>query len=286
MEKYQSALNRFKKASSEASVKQTVQQILTNYSDENDKKETYKFLYSCLDLTSLNPQDSKESIWKLVEKVNAAGDRPDIPNIAAICVYPNLVATAREALTTEGVKIASVAGGFPSSQTFTEIKIAETALAIADGADEIDIVINLGAFLEQEYEEMCEEIQEIKEAAREARLKVILETGLLPSPQQIKNAAILSIYSGADFIKTSTGKNGQGATPEAFFAMCETIREYNELYGKKIGIKAAGGIRTVEEAVKYYTIAKETLGEEWLSPALFRIGASSLADELLKKIDR
>jgi deoxyribose-phosphate aldolase len=282
MEKYQSTLNRFKKALPETSVKQAVQQILASHFEENNNANTCKFLYGCLDLTSLNSQDSKESIWKLVEKVNAAGDRPDIRNVAAICVYPNLVAVAREALTTEMTRIASVAGGFPSSQTFTEIKIAETALAVADGADEIDIVINLGAFLEQEYEEMCEEIMEIKEAARNATLKVILETGLLTSPQQIKDAAILSIYSGADFIKTSTGKNGQGATLEAFYVMCEVIREYNELYSKKIGIKAAGGIRTVEEAIKYYTIVKETLGEEWLSPTLFRIGASSLADELLK----
>ncbi|MDR1119630.1 MAG: deoxyribose-phosphate aldolase [Dysgonamonadaceae bacterium] len=282
MEKYQLTLNRFKKASSETSVKQAVQQILAGHFEENNNANICKFLYGCLDLTSLNPQDSKESIWKLVEKVNAAGDRPDICNVAAICVYPNLVSVAREALTTETTRIASVAGGFPSSQTFTEIKIAETALAVADGADEIDTVINLGAFLEQEYEEMCEEIMEIKEAARNATLKVILETGLLTSPQQIKDAAILSIYSGADFIKTSTGKNGQGATPEAFYVMCEVIREYNELYNKKIGIKAAGGIRTVEEAIKYYTIVKETLGEEWLSPTLFRIGASSLADELLK----
>jgi deoxyribose-phosphate aldolase len=284
MEKYQSALSRFRKAGSETSVKRTVEQILADHFEENNNADTRKFLHGCLDLTSLNPQDSRESIWKMVEKVNAADDRPDIRNVAAICVYPNLVSVAREALTVEGTRVASVAGGFPSSQTFTEIKIAETALAVADGADEIDVAISLGAFLEGEYEDMCEEIQEIREAARNATLKVILETGLLASPQQIKNAAVLSIYSGADFIKTSTGKNGRGATPEAFCVMCEAIREYSELHGKKIGIKAAGGIRTAEEAIKYYTVVKEMLGEEWLSPTLFRIGASSLADELLERL--
>jgi deoxyribose-phosphate aldolase len=283
MEKYQSALNRFKKALPEASVKEAVQGLLAGHFDENNNKNTCRWLHGCLDLTSLDCRDSKESIWRLVEKVNATGDRPDIANVAAICVYPNLVATVKEALTTEGTRIASVAGGFPSSQTFTEIKIAETALAIADGADEVDVVINLGAFLEEEYEEVCEEIQEIKDTARDTTLKVILETGLLQTSQQIKNAAILAIYSGADFIKTSTGKNGPGVTPEAFYLMCETVKEYNELYNKRIGVKAAGGIRTADEAVKYYTIVREVLGDEWLSPTLFRIGASSLAEELLKR---
>jgi deoxyribose-phosphate aldolase len=211
------------------------------------------------------------------------GSRSDVGNVAAICVYPVFVATVREALTAD-VRIASVSGGFPSSQTFPEVKIAETALAVADGADEIDIVLNVGQFFDGATEELCSEIMEIKETCRDARLKVILETGLLKTADNIHRAAVLAMYAGADFLKTSTGKGYPGASPEAVYTLCLAIRRYYELHGVRIGVKVSGGVRRAEEAVKYYTIVKETLGKEWLTPELFRIGASSLANNILAAI--
>jgi len=190
----------------------------------------------------------------------------------------------KEALTAENVKIACVAAGFPSSQTMLEVKIAETALAVSDGAEEIDIVLNLGYFLSENYEELSEEIQEIKHACRDARLKVILETGALKTAESIKKASILSLYSGADFLKTSTGKVYDGATLEAAYVMCSILKEYYGKTGDKKGFKASGGISTTEDAVKYYTLVKEVLGEEWLSNEYFRIGASRLAKNLLDSI--
>lgn len=281
MDKYQEALSKFNFHLNDESISRIVTDLIGKKFDENNNKEVHRFLYSCIDLTSLNSDDSKESIWKLVDKINDfEGSRPDMNNVAAVCVYPNFVNTVKEALTAD-VNIAAVSGGFPSSQTFIEVKIAETSLAVTDGADEIDIVLNLGAFAEDDVEEVCNEIEEIKDACRDARLKVILETGLLQTAEKIKKASVLSMYSGADFIKTSTGKNYQGATPEAVYVMCEAIREYHNLNNRMIGIKVSGGIRTSEDAVKYYTIIKEVLGEKWLDPKYFRIGASSLTDHLL-----
>lgn len=247
---------------------------------KNNNKEVLKFIYSCIDQTSLNSDDSKESIWKLVDDINNFEGSSDVKNVAAVCVYPNFVPLIKEALTAD-VKISAVSGGFPSSQTFTDVKVVETSLAIAAGADEIDIVLNIGDFIDKNYIEISEEISEIKSACREAKLKVILETGLLKTASQIRKASILAIYSGADFIKTSTGKCYTGATPEAVLVMCETIKEYYKLHNRKIGIKISGGIRTVEDAVIYYTIVKELLGEEWLTPDLFRIGASKLGENIL-----
>jgi len=283
MSRYEEALNNFAPALHDEAVHKKVAVIL-NRCEENNTPEVLKFLYSCIDLTSLNTQDNKETIWQLAASVNDfEGSRPDIPNVAAICVYPNFAATVKEALTAD-VRIAAVAGGFPSSQTFLEVKIAEVALAVSDGADEIDIVINAGAFFEENLEEFCREIEEIKDACRDAQLKVILETGLLNTAANIQKATILAMYSGADFIKTSTGKIYQGATPEAVYVICQTIKEYYRMHQKKIGVKVSGGIRTVEDAVKYYTIVKEILGSEWLNPQYFRIGASSLAANLLERI--
>ncbi|MBS5980854.1 MAG: deoxyribose-phosphate aldolase, partial [Dysgonomonas mossii] len=235
------------------------------------------------DLTSLNATDTREEIWNFTETVNDFEGSSDVDNVAAICVFPNFVETVKEALTAN-VNIASVAGGFPSSQTFTEVKIAETGLAVASGADEIDIVLNLGYFLEENYEDVCEEIDEIKNACREAKLKVILETGALKSAKNIMKASILALYSGADFIKTSTGKVYEGATLEAAYVMCTAIKEYNQKTGNKAGFKASGGISTTEDAVKYYTIVKEVLGDEYLNKEYFRIGASRLANNLLESI--
>ncbi len=254
--------------------------------EENNNREVYKKIYGCIDLTTLNTTDTRESVWKFVEQVNGfEGSTPEVGNVAAICVYPNFAHTVKEALTAD-VKIACVSAGYPSSQTFTEVKVAETALAVADGADEIDVVLNVGLLLGEEYEEMCEELSEIKEACRHATLKVILETGALKTGSLIHNAAILALYSGADFLKTSTGKGFPGATLEAAWVICHAIKSYHEKTGRKIGLKVSGGVSTTSDAVKYYTLVKEMLGEEWCTPTLFRIGASRLADTLLSEINR
>ena len=285
-DRYHEAFQRFAPALTEEQTRKAVSNLLEAHFNENFTPEVLKMLHGCVDLTSLTSLDTKESIWKLVDQVNDfEGTRPDVPNVAAICVYPLFVNTVKQALTADQVQIAAVAGGFPASQTFMEVKMAEVAMAIMEGANEIDIVMNLGYLLEENFDELTEEIQEIKaRCGEEVKLKVILETGALTTPEQIRRAAILAIYSGADFIKTSTGKGYPGATPEAVYTMCRVLREYAEQNGQKVGIKVAGGVRSAEEAVRYYTIVKEVLGEEWLNPSLFRIGASSLVAALEKRL--
>ncbi|MBN9301540.1 MULTISPECIES: deoxyribose-phosphate aldolase [Dysgonomonas] len=283
VDKYRDTLKKYKTDIKDADITQKVNEIISKKFDQNNTKEVYKRIYSCIDLTSLNATDTREEIWNFTETVNDFEGSSDVDNVAAICVFPNFVETVKEALTAN-VNIASVAGGFPSSQTFTEVKIAETGLAVASGADEIDIVLNLGYFLEENYEDVCEEIDEIKNACREAKLKVILETGALKSAKNIMKASILALYSGADFIKTSTGKVYEGATLEAAYVMCTAIKEYNQKTGNKAGFKASGGISTTEDAVKYYTIVREVLGDEYLNKEYFRIGASRLANNLLESI--
>jgi deoxyribose-phosphate aldolase len=283
VDKYRDTLKKYNTNIKDADITKKVNEIIEKKFAQNNNKEVYKRIYSCIDLTSLNSTDTREDIWNFTEKVNDFDGSGDIPNVAAICVYPNFVETVKEALTAN-VNIAAVSGGFPSSQTFTEVKIAETALAVASGADEIDIVLNLGLFLEENYEELCEEIDEIKHACRDAGLKVILETGALKSAENIMKASILALYSGAGFLKTSTGKGYEGATLEAAYVMCTAIKEYAEKTGTKAGFKASGGISTTENAVKYYTIVKEVLGEEYLNNEYFRIGASRLANNLLESI--
>lgn len=283
-EKYHSTLEAYPFSLTDEQVTEQVNKLLAEKSEQNRTKEVYSNIYGCIDLTTLNSTDTREGVWQFTEKVNNFdGTRPDIPNVAAICVYPNFARTVKEALTAD-VRIAAVSAGFPSSQTFTEVKVAETALAVADGADEIDVVINLGLFLGDEYQEMCEELSEIKEACRQATLKVILETGALKTALNIYKASILSLYSGADFLKTSTGKGYPGASPEAAWVMCRAISDYHQKTGRKVGIKVSGGVATPDDALTYYTIMKETLGEEWCNKSLFRVGASRLADALLSEI--
>jgi deoxyribose-phosphate aldolase len=283
MNKYEEVLAKYPLNFSEEQVRVKTEEILAKQT-KNFTPEVLRFIYSCIDLTTLNTEDSRESVWRFVQQVNDFdGSSSDISNVAAICVYPNFVSVVKEALTVD-TRIASVAGGFPSSQTFPEVKIAEVGLAVADGADEIDIVLNVGAFFDGNYDDLCGEIAEIKEACRDAHLKVILETALLKTADNIHRAAILAMYSGADFLKTSTGKGYAGASPEAVFVLCSAIKEYERLHGTKIGVKVSGGVRTAEDAVKYYTIVKEILGNEWLTPKLFRIGASSLAENILKAL--
>lgn len=283
--KYEQAFHNFPSAGTAEEVSKAVKNLLNKHEKENFTAEVLKQIHGFIDLTSLTSIDTKESIWKLVDRVNDfEGIRPDVPNVAAICTYPLFIETVKQALTAQEVKIASVAGGFPSSQTFMEIKIAETGMAVMQGADEIDMVMNIGYFLEENYEELAEEIQEVKESCRTAKLKVILETGALKSPENIQKAAILALYSDADFIKTSTGKGYPGATPEAVYVMCQTIKKYHSITGRKVGIKVSGGVRTAEEAVRYYTIVKEILGNDWLTKELFRIGASSLVEDIERRL--
>ena len=284
-DKYLTALAKYDTQLNDADVQVQVAALIEKKVPENNTEEVKKFLFNCIDLTTLNTTDSDESVMRFTEKVNRFDDEfPDLKNVAAICVYPNFAQVVKDTLEVEGINIACVSGGFPSSQTFTEVKIAETAMALADGADEIDIVIPVGAFLSGEYETMCEEIMELKETCKEHHLKVILETGALKTASNIKKASILSMYSGADFIKTSTGKQQPAATPEAAYVMCQAIKEYYEQTGNKVGFKPAGGINTVNDALIYYTIVKEVLGKEWLSNELFRLGTSRLANLLLSEI--
>ena len=283
--KYEAALAKYNTNLSDADVQARVASIIENKVAENNTEEVKKLLFNCIDLTTLNSTDSDESVMKFTEKVNKFDDEfPDLKNVAAICVYPNFAEVVKNTLDVDGINIACVSAGFPSSQTFIEVKIAETAMALMEGADEIDIVIPIGKFLSGDYETMCEEIQELKDTCKERHLKVILETGALKTASNIKKASILSMYSGADFIKTSTGKQQPAATPEAAYVMCEAIKEYYEKTGNKIGFKPAGGINTVNDALIYYTIVKEILGEEWLNNKLFRLGTSRLANLLLSDI--
>ena len=259
--------------------------ILADKMEENRTHDVMKLLFNCIDLTTLNATDSQSSVARFTERVNDfENEHGDLPNVAAICVYPCFAPVVRAVLDVTSVNIAAVSGGFPSSQTFPEVKVAETALAVEGGADEIDIVLNLGNFLDGDWEEVCDEIQELKHSCREAHLKVILETGALKTAENIRAASILSMYSGADFIKTSTGKGYPGASLEAAYVMCQCIKEYYEQTGRMVGFKPAGGVSTTDEAIAYYTIVKEVLGEKWLDNEYFRIGASRLANNLLSDI--
>lgn len=266
-------------------VKEAVEKIIAEHFDENNNKEVYKFLFNTIDLTTLNTTDSPKSVAEFTERVNAFDEEhPELRNVAAICVYPNFAQIVRTVLEVSDVEIACVSGGFPSSQTFPEVKVAETALAVEGGADEIDIVLNLGNFLDGDWEEVCDEIAELKHSCRGGKLKVIIESGALKTAANIKAASVLSIYSGADFLKTSTGKGYPGASLEAMYVMAQVVKEYYDKTGTMIGLKAAGGVATTADAVKYYTVVKEVLGDQWLSNEYFRLGASRLANNLLSDI--
>ena len=283
--KYVLALSKYNTHIHDDEVMAKVDSLIGKKLGENDNIEIKKQLFHCIDLTTLKCTDTEERVMKFTEKVNEFVDKyPDLENVAAICVYPNMAEIVNDTLEADNVKIACVSGGFPSSQTFMEVKVAETAMALHTGAEEIDIVMPVGKFLCGDYEGMCDEIGELKDICGEKPLKVILETGVLRSASNIKKAAILAMYSGADFIKTSTGKETISATPEAAWVMCEAIKEYYKETGRKVGFKAAGGIDSVKKALAYYTIVKEVLGEEWLNNGLFRIGASRLANQLLSEI--
>lgn len=283
--KYEKALNLYDTNISDEEVRNTVRKIIAEKVHENDTPEVKKFLMGSVELTTLKTTDSEESVMAFTEKVNQFDDAyPDIPHVATICVYPCFAKTVSETLEVDGVEIACVSGSFPSSQTFPEIKIAETALAIKDGATEIDMVLPVGKFLSGNYEDVADEIAELKAVCGEHKMKVILETGCLKTASNIKKAAILAMYGGADYIKTSTGKLEPAATPEAAYVMCQAIKEYFTKTGIQIGFKPAGGLNSVMDALIYYTIVKEVLGERWLTNQWFRMGTSRLANLLLSEI--
>ncbi len=284
-DKYHDQLAKSKVITDDSQVAAEVADLLDKHMAENMNGDVYKMLLGCIDLTTLKTTDSPQSVSDFVERVNAFDDEhPELPHVAAICVYPNFASVVRTVLDVTGVDVCCVSGAFPTGQSFIESKIAETSLAVAAGADEIDIVFGIGNYLDGDYEEVCDEISEQKDACGNARLKVILETGALKSALNIRNASVLSMYSGADFIKTSTGKEYPGASIEAAYVMARSIKEYYEQTGRMVGFKAAGGVSTTAEAVKYYTIVKEVLGEKWLTNEYFRIGASRLANNLLGDI--
>ena len=271
---------KFAPAETEQVISAKIQEILNSSFQKNFTPDVLSAIYGCIDLTTLNSHDTKITVRQMVDKVNKFAGTSNLPDVAAICTYPVFIETVRKYLEAKDVKIASVAAGFPSSQTFREIKVAETAMAVMAGADEIDVVLGLGYFMEEDYKEMGDELAEIKETCRGATLKVILETGALVTPENIRRATILSLYSDADFIKTSTGKGYPGATPEAYFTICKVVKQYYELTGNKVGVKVSGGVRTARDAVIYYTITESVLGKEWLNKKLFRVGASGLVEEI------
>ena len=283
-DKFNEAFRKYNMKVDAAWVKATVEKARQEIAGVHDK-ETLKKIYSCIDLTTLKPTDNEDTVLAFVEKVNQLEDKyPGLPSVASICTWPLYAKTVSSSLEVESVKTCCVSGGFPSSQTFFEVKIAETSLALHDGADEIDIVQNAGHILNSDYETLSDEIDELKSLCADKTLKVILETGALGSLDNVKKAALIAMYSGADFIKTSTGKEVPGADPESFCVMCKTVREYADETSRTIGVKAAGGISTVEDALLYWTIAKIVLGKDWLNNTRFRIGASRLADTLLQEI--
>lgn len=247
--------------------------------------EVYRRIFNSIDLTTLSTEDSQRSVSEFVNRVNDFDNEyPQYPNVAAICVYSNFAGVVRSVLEVSGVNIAVVAGGFPSSQTFTAVKVADVALAVAEGADEVDVVMNIGMLRDENYEELCDELIELKHTVKDGKLKVIIESRALKSLEEIRTASILAMWSDADFIKTSTGKIYEGASPEAAYVMCCCIKEYYEKTGKKVGFKAAGGIRSTADALMYYAIVKDVLGDEWLDKEYFRIGASSLANSILSEM--
>ena len=283
--KYEQVLGLYDCDLDDDKVARQVKLLLDEHMAENNTKEVKQFLLNSVELTTLKTTDSEDSVLKFVEKVNEFDDKyPELGHVATVCVYPCFAKICHDTLENDDVEIACVAACFPSAQSFLEVKIAETALALKDGATEIDIVMPVGKFLVGDYEGVADEISELKAVCGTKKMKVILETGCLKNASNIKKASLIAMYAGADYIKTSTGKLEPAATPEAAFVMCQAIKEYFQKTGIQIGFKPAGGMKTVEDALKYYTIVKEVLGEKWLTNQWLRLGTSSLANKLLSEI--
>ncbi|MBR5885990.1 MAG: deoxyribose-phosphate aldolase [Alistipes sp.] len=282
---YTNILNQYAPAMSEEQVAEVVAQAKVAAA-KNENVEVYKFCLSAIDLTTLTCNDSVESVTEFAQKtVTFSEAYPDIPNVASICVYPAFVETVGLAIDGTPMRITSVGGGFPASQTFLEVKMLEVAMAVENGADEVDIVLNVGKMLTGAYDEAANEVEMIRsEMDSDVILKVIIESGALKTPELIRKASLISMAAGADFVKTSTGKIDIAATPEAAVVMCQAIKDFYEKTGTKVGFKAAGGVKTPQDAALYYTIVEQILGEEWLTTELFRIGASSAANNLLSAI--
>ncbi len=283
---YKEMLSEYAPATSAARVDAEVARIAA-LAPRNENAEVWKLCYSAIDLTSLNGTDSDRSITEFVTKAVRFGiDYPDIPNVASICVDPSFVDVVGLSLGNSGIAITSVGAGFPSSQTFIEVKMLEVAMAVENGADEIDVVITIGEMLDGEYDRMASTLRILRdELGEDTVLKVIIESGALKTPQLIRDASLLAMMAGADFVKTSTGKIDVAATPEAAVVMCTAIRDWYEKTGQKVGFKAAGGVRNAKDSALFYTIVEEILGPDWLTPRLFRIGASSLANNLISAIE-
>lgn len=284
--KYDEMLKNYNLDITDEEVKAAVKKIISERVPENDNKEVKKFLLGSVELTSLRTTDTEEEILAMVEKVNKfASEYPNLPHVGAVCAYPCFTKLIADSLEVDGVDITNVTGCFPSSQALLEVKTIETALAVKDGATQIDIVLPVGKFLSGDYEDVCDTISELKQTCGDIPMKVILETGDLKNAKNIKTAALLSMFAGANYIKTSTGKEKVSATPEAVYVMCLAIKEFYEKTGIQVGLKPAGGINTVMDAVIFYTIYKEILGEKWLDNYWFRLGTSRLTNLLLSEIE-
>lgn len=285
MDKFEELFAQYNCQIDDAAVQNEVANILRDHEEENNNAEVWKQCLHQIDLTTLSVDDTVEKVATMAKKVNEFKQHyPEVPNVAAICVYPAMVSTVKANLK-EPIGIAAVSAGFPASQTFIEVKVAETLLAIQAGASEIDVVLSVGKFLEGRYQEVYDELSELREACKHVHLKVILETGALQTAENIYKASILAMQAGADFIKTSTGKIKVNATPEATFVMCHAIKDWYEKTGIKVSYKPAGGVSTTQEAVQHYTLVKEILGQDWLNNTNFRFGASRLANNLLTSIE-
>lgn len=285
MNKYEQAFSQYDLTQSDEQVGAAVAEMIAQNREKYNTQEVKERLLGTVELTTLTVTDSQECVMRFTENVNRwTNEHPELPALATICVYPNFAGIVHDTLEVDATKVACVSGGFPSSQTFLEVKTIETALAIKDGAQEIDMVLSVGTFLTGDFETCADEIAEMKDVCGEVPLKVILETGELKTAYNIKKASILAMYAGADFIKTSTGKVAVAATPEAAYTMCRAIKEYHQMTGRNVGFKAAGGIKTVDEAIDFYTIVAEILGEDYIKEGLFRIGTSRLANLLASAI--
>jgi len=266
-------------------IEERVERLTKRSIKKDSKVHALKLALSMIDLTTLEGADSEGKVRQMCYKAAHLGDNiPDLPKVAAVCVYPTLVRIAREAVKGTGIKVAAVATGFPSGQYPISTKLEDTRFAVSEGADEIDMVISRGHFLAGEYSYVFDEIAQIKDACGEAHLKVILETGELGTYDQVRRASDLAMHAGADFIKTSTGKVVPAATLPVTLVMLEAIRDFYQSTGKKIGMKPAGGISTAKIAIQYLILVRETLGQDWLTPDRFRLGASRLANDILMQI--
>ena len=284
--KYNNMLKEYDLNITDEQVKEAVKKIIAEKVPENDTLEVKEFLLGSVELTTLRTVDTEEDVLAMVEKVNKfAQEYPTLPHVAAVCAYPCFTKLIAESLEVDGVDITNVTGNFPSSQTFLEVKTIETKLAIQDGATQIDIVLPVGKFLSGDYEDVYDTVSELKQTCGEIPMKVILETGDLPNARSIKEAALPSMFAGAEYVKTSTGKEKVSATPEAVYIMCTAIKEFYDKTGIQVGLKPAGGINTVMDAVIFYTIYKEILGEKWLDNYWFRLGTSRLTNLLLSEIE-